>query len=58
MNDNLIWKVCQSINDSIDKCKKCPAEVNTPYGKGVHACRLHAEEVINLIRQHVTGEKP
>lgn len=49
-NDELVWKVCESIRDSFSHCEKCSAEIDSPYGKGKQGCRLHAEEVIALVR--------
>ena len=52
MDDQLVWKVCESIRDFFEHCQKCPAEIDSPYGKGKQGCRLHAEEVIEIVRAH------
>ncbi len=48
--DELVHRVCEAIRPPMHDCEKCPAQIDTPYGKAKQGCRLQAEEVIALVR--------
>lgn len=50
MDDQLVWKVCEAILPADKKCEKCPHQIQTAYGPAIQGCRLHAEDLIELIQ--------
>lgn len=51
---DLVHRVCQFVAERENlprDCEKCPATIDTPYGRGKQGCRLIAEELIMLVRE-------
>lgn len=56
-SDGLVHAVCQWIREEITphigtdlRCQNCPMVIDTPYGRGVQACVLRAQELIKIVR--------
>lgn len=58
-DEQLVHRVCHWIAEEIelvtgskylDKCKQCPAKVDTPYGEVQRVCFGRASELIELVR--------
>jgi hypothetical protein len=43
--DFTAWRICALRPDEGRTCERCPPTVETPYGPGTQACRMHAEEI-------------
>lgn len=57
MDEQLIWRVWEAIRMPLDgHCKKCPPRIDTPYGEAIQGCRLHAQDLIEIVQHSKSGD--